>query len=82
MHTWCLASLPYDYDSQESEVRVEFDANPAEPKTWDYPGSPAYVEITEVILDGTEINLESVPEDVMKDLEQQVFDYLDELETG
>lgn len=44
------ASLPFDIDPLESAVEIHYSWSPAEPQTWNYPGVPATIEVTAVML--------------------------------
>ena len=72
-------NLPAEIDPDEPEITVEFDAEPGEPQTFDYPGSPAIVEIERVTQNGVPINPRAF-KSIYKELQQASWDYLERLE--
>ena len=80
----CPANLPFDYDPDEPEVRIYFEASPAEKQTRDYPGCDAIVEMDKVVRvdSGAELDMERFPDWVMEELETVVWDYLEETSAG
>jgi hypothetical protein len=82
MTSCCKGNLPYEFDPDESEVRIWFDHEPREPRTRDNPGCDASVEITQVrrLDNDEELSISRLPAEVMEAFEWDVWNYLETLE--
>jgi len=69
-------NLPAELDETEPEVVVAYDSWPAEPRTYDYPGHPAGLELVSVIQVSTGKDvLGALPNWVIADIEHAVEAY-------
>lgn len=59
------------------DVEVEFDFQPEERMTRDYPGCPAYIEIISVIRGGVDITA-FIDETEIQQIEQRIWDILND----
>lgn len=58
-------------------LKVEFDYSPYEPRTQDHPGYDEVVEITDVLIEGTEYSLlELLSDEYLEDIEEKVWEQL------
>ena len=71
-------NMPAEIDPEESDILIDFNAEPAERQTFDYPGSPATVEIDRVYAKGREIE---VTEELMPFLVEAAWGYLESLDS-
>ena len=63
-------TLDGSYNQWEIDIEVSGSIEPEEPPCWDYPGSPAHIELDGLLLRGARIeNLEVDSSDVLDTLE-------------
>ncbi len=63
------------YDSNDNEITVEYDLFPAEKRTWDYPGCPAELQITDILI-GSKSIIDSYDDSMLSKLEDNIWDSL------
>lgn len=69
-------NIPYDHDVNETEIGIAYDYQPEEPRTYNYPGSDASLDIYEVWIESSKEIIEITDPKLLEYFEEIVWDQI------